>query len=197
MNELTEREQQIQDFIREFVNEKGYPPSVREICKAVGLSSTATVHGYLTRLEKKGVLHRDSLLPRAISLKEPKQNVNAVPLLGRIAAGEPITAIEYKEDVVYLSEELTGNGEFFLLKLRGDSMIEAGILDGDMVVVRKQPTAENGDIVAALLEDEATIKRFFKENGNIRLQPENRLMKPIIVNNIVILGKVISLIRRY
>jgi len=195
--ELTKREKQVLDYIQDFINKKAYPPSVREIGKAVGLSSTSTVHGYLERLEKKGFLRRDNLKPRAIAVNTTNSNLRPVPVLGRIAAGEPITAVEYRDNVIFLPEDFTGHGEFFVLEIHGRSMINVGIMDGDLVVVRKQATAENGDIVAALIDDEATIKRFYKENGHFRLQPENDTMQPIIVNDVTILGKAVSLIRKY
>jgi len=197
MQELTKRERQILDCIRKFAEEKGYPPSVREIGKAVGLSSTSTVHAYLHRLEKKGVLRRNKSTPRAITVNVPRPDVVFVPVLGRIAAGSPVPAIENCEDVAALPADFAGSVELFALRVRGNSMVDVGIFDGDIVVVRKQPTAENGDIVAALIGDEATVKRFFREDGHIRLQPENRVMQPIITDEATILGKVISLIRKY
>lgn len=194
MPELTKREEQILKYIQTFTEEKGYPPTVREIGKAVGLSSTATVHAYLHRLEQKGALRRGNSLPRAISVKP---GVVSVPVLGKIAAGMPLPAVEYQQDILTLPADLAGNGELFALRVHGNSMIDAGIFDGDIVVVRKQSTAENGDIVAALIEDEATVKRFFREDGHIRLQPENRVMQPIITDEATILGKVVSLMRKY
>jgi len=197
VEELTKREKQVLDYIQDFISEKAYPPSVREIGKAAGLHSTSTVHGYLNRLERKGFLRRDKLKPRAMALNTTNANLRAVPVLGRIAAGEPITAVEYRDNVIFLPEDFTGHGEFFILEIHGRSMINAGMMDGDLVVIRKQATAENGDIVAALIDDEATIKRFFKENGHFRLQPENDAMQPIIVEEVIILGKAVSLIRKY
>ncbi|HHW43137.1 transcriptional repressor LexA [Desulfofundulus thermobenzoicus] len=198
---LTPREETILAVIRENVRLKGYPPSVREIGEVVGLKSSSTVHSYLKRLEKKGLLRRDPTKPRALELLERTTNMQPsmrmVPLLGRVAAGEPILAVENREELIPLPVSFTGEGEFFMLKVRGDSMIEAGILDGDMVVVRRQPAADNGDIVVALLEDEATVKRFFRENDHVRLQPENRTMSPIRVKNPVILGKVVGLLRKF
>lgn len=199
MSTLTEREQQILNCIKSMVNKKGYPPSVREIGQAVGLNSTATVHSYLKRLECKGRLRRDPEKPRAIEILGTPKNpdLTIVPVLGQIAAGTPILAVENQEGTIILPAEMIGHGDFFALKVRGGSMIEAGILDGDLVIVRRQPAAENGDIVAVLLEDEATVKRFYKENSCIRLQPENKAMKPILVKEANILGKVVSLIRNY
>lgn len=196
--ELTRREAQILEYIKEHVREKGYPPAVREIGRAVGLSSTSTVHSYLRRLEQKGYLRRDPTLPRALVVtEEAEERLVSVPLLGRVAAGTPVLAEENWEDVLLLPASLLGSGEFFALRVRGDSMVGAGILEGDVVVVRRQPTAENGDIVVALVDGEATVKRFFRENGHIRLQPENRTMEPIITDSAEILGKVVSLLRKY
>lgn len=187
-------------FIKSEVQSRGYPPSVREICEAVGLKSTSTVHGHLTRLEKKGLLHRDSMKPRAIEvLGDPAFDRSAtisVPVLGRVAAGDPITAIEDAQSHLMLPTELIGSGEHFILTVQGSSMINIGIHNGDYVVVRKQQSAENGEIVVAMVEDEATVKRFYKENGHFRLQPENDMMEPIIVEDCVILGKVTALLRK-
>ncbi len=199
-NALTPRERLILDVIKDNIRSKGYPPSVREIGHMAGLKSTSTVHSYLKRLEEKGLLRRDPTKPRALELLErtlpPNQPVRLVPLLGRVAAGEPILAVENQEDVFPLPASFTGEGEFFMLRVRGDSMVEAGILDGDLVVVRRQPSADNGDIVVALLEDEATVKRFFRETDHIRLQPENKTMSPVRVQNPIILGKVVGLLRK-
>ncbi|MCL6449652.1 MAG: transcriptional repressor LexA [Armatimonadetes bacterium] len=196
MAELTKREQQVLEYIQKAVAEKGYPPSVREIGEAVGLTSTSTVHSYLIRLEKKGCLRRGGSIPRAITINK-RPDILTISILGQIVAGEPALASENQEDVIALPADLTGYGELFALRVRGNSMVDAGIFDGDIVVVRKQPTAENGDIVVALIEDEATVKRFFKEDGHIRLQPENRAMQPIITDEAVILGRVVSLVRKY
>lgn len=201
-SKLTPREEQILEAIKKIVRGKGYPPSVREIGQFVGLSSSSTVHGYLQRLEKKGFLHRDSSKPRALELLDNTSgfrsvDVHFVPLLGRVAAGVPLLAVENQEGVLPLPADFTGHGEFFLLKVRGDSMTDAGILDGDLVVVRHQPTADNGDIVVALLGDEVTVKRFFREHDQIRLQPENSSQLPIIVKEVVILGKVTALLRKF
>lgn len=199
---LTPREQQILFTIKKALQAKGYPPSVREIGKAVGLNSTSTVHNYLKRLEKKGLLHRDPSKPRALEVfldeeKLEKSKMKELPVLGRVAAGVPLLAVENREGEILLPEEFTGHGDFFVLRVRGDSMVEAGIFDGDLVVVRQQPTAENGDIVVALIDDEATVKRFYRENDHVRLQPENRTMQPIIARNVVILGKVTALLRKF
>ena len=186
--------------IKQEIQEKGYPPSVREICEAVGLKSTSTVHGHLTRLEKKGLLHRDTMKPRAIEVLGDRafdrHAAVSVPLVGNVAAGIPITAQEELGEQMMLPTELVGEGQHFMLTVRGTSMINAGIHDGDFVVVRKQPTAVNGEIVVAMVDDEATVKRFYRENGHFRLQPENDVMDPIVVENVTILGKVVALLRR-
>lgn len=197
--ELTSKQAEILKVIKDNIRQKGYPPSVREIGQAVGLSSSSTVHGYLRKLEKMGYLRRDPTKPRAIEVLESEDEmvecVN-VPLLGRVAAGLPLLAVENKEDMFPLPAHFTGTGEFFMLKVQGESMIEAGILNGDMVVVRQQHDAENGDIVVALLEEEATVKRFYKEKDRVRLQPENRAMEPIYTKELQVLGKVIGLVRK-
>lgn len=186
-------------YIEKATLQKGYPPSVREICEAIGLKSTSTVHGHLIRLEKKGLLYRDSMKPRAISVPADHQayrtDMVTVPVVGRVTAGMPILATENIEDYISLPQSMLGSGEHYILSVRGESMINAGILDGDYVVVRKQNTAYNGDIVIAMIEDEATCKRYYKENGGFRLQPENPTMDPIIVPDLTILGKVVSLYR--
>ena len=201
LSQLTSREQQILDVIKKIIQIKGYPPSVREIGQLVGLNSSSTVHGYLQRLEQKGFLHRDSNKPRALELMgDPSgfQNINVhyVPVLGRVPAGDPFLAIENPEEVMPVPVDLTGQGEFFLLRVHGESMIKSGILDGDLVVVRRQQTADNGDIIVALLGEEVTVKRFFLEEDHVRLQPENDLLSPIIVKDINILGKVTALLRK-
>lgn len=190
----------ILEFIQQATREKGYPPSVREICNATGLKSTSTVHGHLLRLQKKGLLNRDSMKPRAITLpSEHPDRADAVfvPVVGCVTAGVPILASENIEDYIPLPPSLLGEGEHYVLRVRGESMMEAGILNNDYVVVRKQPTAYNGDIVVAMIDDEATVKRYYKENGMFRLQPENRSMQPIWTTNLTILGKVISLYRLF
>lgn len=196
-------QKKILEYIESEIRTRGYAPSVREIGEAVGLKSTSTVHGHLTRLEKKGLLHRDAMKPRAMglsaneSVRRDARGVQSVPVVGRVAAGSPILAEQNVEEEIELPEEFVGDGEHFILKVRGSSMIQAGILDNDYIVVRRQPNANNGDIVVALVEDEATVKRFFKENGVFRLQPENDSMAPIIVREVTILGKVVSLLRRF
>lgn len=204
MTKLSKRQQDILDFIKGEVKKKGYPPSVREIGEAVGLASSSTVHGHLARLESKGLIRRDPTKPRAIEILEidentiiPRNSVVNVPVVGKVTAGLPITAIENVEEYFPLPERLAPADEHvFMLEIMGNSMIEAGILDGDYVIVRQQSTANNGDIVVAMTEeDEATCKRFFKEKDYIRLQPENSAMAPIILNNVSILGKVIGVYR--
>lgn len=205
MTKLSKRQQDILDFIKEEVRQKGYPPSVREIGEAVGLASSSTVHGHLSRLESKGLIRRDPTKPRAIeilNLEEanhiPKVNVVNVPLLGKVTAGMPITAIENIEEYFPLPESMVPHDDHvFMLEIMGESMIEAGIHDGDYVIVKQQSSANNGDIVVAMTEDdEATVKRFFKEPDYIRLQPENSNMEPIILRDVSILGKVIGLYRQ-
>ncbi|AKS38277.1 XRE family transcriptional regulator [Anoxybacillus gonensis] len=202
MAKLSKRQQQILDFIKQEVRTKGYPPSVREIGEAVGLASSSTVHGHLARLESKGFIRRDPTKPRAIEILDeyesiPKTNVINVPIVGKVTAGQPITAIENIEEYFPLPERFVSpDDQVFMLQIVGESMIEAGILDGDYVIVRQQQTANNGDIVVAMTEEnEATVKRFFKEKDHIRLQPENSSMEPIIVSNAMILGKVIGVYR--
>lgn len=212
MKPLSKRQQAILDFIRREVREKGYPPSVREIGEAVGLASSSTVHGHLERLEKKGFIRRDPTKPRAIELlmdhsdsNRNVQNVSAsleydvhiarIPVVGKVTAGEPITAVENIEDYFVLPEHMV-SGDVFMLRVQGDSMINAGIMDGDYVIVKQQPVANNGEIVVAMTEDdEATVKRFYKERDHIRLQPENDALSPMILNNVTILGKVIGVYR--
>ena len=197
--DLTERQNDILCFIKHEVKTKGYPPSVREICKAVGLNSTSTVHSHLTTLEKKGNIRKYPTKPRAIELLDSDYNLKEmvdVPLIGNVTAGEPILAIENIEDTVTLPLDFVRYDNVFMLSIKGNSMINAGILDNDMVLVKKQDYASNGDIVVALLGDEATVKRFFKEKDYIRLQPENPYLDPIIVNDVKIIGKVIGLLRK-
>lgn len=193
-------QEKILAYIQSAIQNQGYAPSVREIGEAVGLKSTSTVHGHLTRLEKKGLLYRDAMKPRAMGISAEKteyaEEVCRLPVVGRVAAGHPILAEESIEDILPLPYDFVGEGEHFILRVRGDSMIQAGILCNDYIVVRKQPDANNGEIVVALIDDEATVKRFYKENGHFRLQPENDSMPPIIVPSVVILGKVISLLRK-
>jgi repressor LexA len=201
---MSNRQAAILEFIKSKVREKGYPPSVREIGEAVGLASSSTVHGHLDRLEKKGLIRRDPTKPRAIEIldvdNEPAPavvpSVRHVPLVGKVTAGAPITATENIEEYIPLPAQMVGDQPVFMLSVRGDSMIEAGIHDGDYVIVRQQQTADNGDIVVAMTEDdEATVKTFYKERDHIRLQPENSAMEPIRLKKVSILGKVIGLLR--
>ncbi|MFO7296680.1 MAG: transcriptional repressor LexA [Caldicoprobacter sp.] len=193
---ITEKQQKVLEFIKKELKTKGYPPSVREICEGLGIKSTSTVHGYLERLEKNGFIRREPTKPRAIEvLEDTTKEVVNVPIVGQVTAGKPILAVENIEDTFPLPAEKLPNSYVFMLKVKGDSMIEAGIFDGDYVIVKQQPTAENGDIVVALIGDEATVKRFYREKDHIRLQPENRYMDPILVRELTILGKVIGVIR--
>lgn len=191
------RQEEILKYIQKSMDERGYPPSVREIGEAVGLKSSSTVHAHLVHLEKKGYIRRNPTKPRAIELVGASSSVVRVPVVGRVAAGEPILAVENIEDTFPLPANfLKSSDNVFMLTIRGDSMINAGILDGDYIIVRQQNTAENGDIVVALLGDNATVKRFFKEDDCIRLQPENDALDPIRTKNVTILGKVIGVFRR-
>jgi len=201
--DLTEQQKKILDYIKNEVNFKGYPPSVREICLAVGLKSTSTVHGHLAKLEKNGFIRRDPTKPRAIELldhsdidKNYFKSIAQIPMVGKVTAGDPILAVENIEDYFPVPKEFVDESNHFILTIKGDSMINAGILDGDYVLVKQQNTANNGDIVVAMLEDEATVKRFYKEKGYFRLQPENLNMDPIISKNIQILGKVKGVFRK-
>ncbi|NTW27836.1 MAG: transcriptional repressor LexA [Nitrospirae bacterium] len=201
--ELSKRQQQIIDFIRSEIHRCGYPPSVREIGEAVGLSSSSTVHSHLASLEAKGFIRRDPSKPRALEVldfRETERGIDAsairmVPVLGQVAAGQPIMAAENIEQTMPLPAEMVGDSTF-ILRVRGDSMIEAGILNGDFVVVRQQTTANNGDIVVAMIDDEATVKTFYKEADRVRLQPQNSTMEPIYTRDIMLLGKVVALLRR-
>ena len=211
-NELNKREKAILKFIEEQVDQNGYPPSVREIGKAVDLSSTATVHGYLSSLEKKGYIKKESQKGRTLKLLKGGKTNNQVkmnefesysskemvdvPLVGKITAGEPILAVENITDSFPVPLDFTGVGDVFMLTVRGESMIEAGILSGDYILVKKQNVASNGEIVVALIGDEATVKTFYKEKDHIRLQPENSTMDPIIVPTCEILGKVVGVFRK-
>lgn len=201
VNIKSKKQAEIYEFIKNQVSTKGYPPSVREICEAVNLSSTSTVHGHLTRLEKKGLIRRDSTKPRAIELlQEPhmKKEMIDIPIVGKVTAGIPILAEERIEDYLTLPLDfVNSSNELFILKVQGDSMIEAGIHDRDLAIIEQTSTASNGDIVVALIGNEATIKRFFKEKGHIRLQPENSTMDPIIVPDCKILGKLSGIYRKY
>ena len=198
---LTTRQKQILEYIRECVHKYGYPPSVREICKEVGLSSTSTVHGYLNRLEEQGFIRRDPSKNRTIELLDEgswrSKKIIPMPLVGQVRAGAPVLAEECVEDVYPFSADFIGDDDCFLLTVKGDSMKNAGIYEGDMLVVRQQNKAENGEIVVALIDDEATVKRYFLEDTAVRLQPENDEYEPIYTRNCKILGKVVGLFRRY
>lgn len=203
MPKLSSRQEAILEYIKREVKLKGYPPSVREIGEAVGLASSSTVHGHLARLEKKGLIRRDPTKPRAIEILDEDQIADeeeirtaCIPVVGKVTAGMPITAVENVEEFFVLPENVVGNDTVFMLRVVGESMIDAGILDGDFVIVRQQQVANNGDIVVAMTEeDEATVKRFFKEKNHFRLQPENSTMEPILLPNVTILGKVIGVYR--
>jgi repressor LexA len=203
MTDLSVKQQQILEFIKKEVRDKGYPPSVREICEAIGLKSTSTVHGHLSRLEKKGYIRRDPTKPRAIEvlnlepIAEYTQELVHIPIVGTITAGTPILAVENIEDTFPLPVQYVNNDDMFMLKVRGESMIEAGIFDKDLILVRQQQVAQNGDIVVALIEDYATVKKFYKEKDHIRLQPANSTMTPIIVQDCSVLGKVVGLFRKF
>ncbi|MGN0171412.1 MAG: transcriptional repressor LexA [Acutalibacteraceae bacterium] len=194
MKPLNEKQQKILTFLRERAQD-GLPPTVREICAASGIKSTSTVHAYLKMLENEGYISRQSGLNRAIRL--PGENVTRVPLVGRVAAGLPILAAENVEDYVPYSGGAYPASELFALRVQGQSMINAGILDHDVVIVHRTPVAQNGDIVVALIGDEATVKRIYMENGHIRLQPENDAFEPIIVDEVTVLGRVVSLLRYF
>ena len=211
---VTKRQQAVLDCIEDCIREKGYGPTVREVCYALGLSSPSTVHVHLKALEEKGLIKRDPLKSRSISLTYPLEGSSVqassvpdvvqpsfskivnVPLVGDVAAGVPILAEENITDTISLPTDIVGDAPSFLLSVRGESMIEAGINDGDYVVVKEQPVANNGDIVVAIIDDGATVKRFYKEKDHIRLQPENSSMDPIITTNCSIAGKVVAVFRR-
>lgn len=208
---ITKRQQQIYDFIRSYQQDKGYPPSVREMAAAVGLSSPSTVHAHLNALEDHGLIKRDKTKPRALELfnqdgtpanvanvdHNPARGTVSLPLVGRVAAGLPILAEQNVEDTFTLPTEIATDSCSFVLEVHGDSMINAGIFNGDYIIVREQPSAMNGEIVVAMIDGEATVKTFYKERGRVRLQPENDAMEPIYAANPTILGKVVALMRRF
>lgn len=200
--ELTNRQREILQYIVRHTQLQGYPPTVREIGDAVGLSSSSTVHAHLKGLEHAGLIKRDAVLTRAIrvvtgAFEAPKaKQVANLPVVGHVAAGRPILAYENVEDTLPVPGEFLAGGDGFMLRVKGESMIEDGIMDGDYVIVRKQESAENGDTVVALVEDEATVKHIFKEKGRIRLQPANSSMEPMFFDNVEVIGKVVGLIRR-
>ncbi|HEV2753792.1 MAG TPA: transcriptional repressor LexA [Solirubrobacteraceae bacterium] len=200
--DLTKRQQEIFDFIKRYSAKYGYPPTVRDIGKAVGLASSSTVHAHLANLERLGLLRRDPSKPRAIELldravAEVKSLVapSGLPLVGSVAAGQPVLAEENIEDYIEVPEELGGGEGEFILRVRGESMREAGILEGDYVVVRRQETATDGDVVVAMVGEEATVKTFFRESDHVRLQPQNAAMEPIRSKEVVVLGRVVGLFR--
>ena len=197
---ITDKQREILEYIKEMILKKGYPPAVREICEAVHLKSTSSVHSHLESLEKNGYIRRDPTKPRTIEILDDdfaltRRELVNVPVIGTVAAGVPILAEQNIEDYLPIPAEILPNKEVFMLKVKGNSMIEAGIYNGDKVIVAKQPNAENGDKVVALVDDSATVKTFYKENGHFRLQPENSSMDPIILDQVEILGKVIGLFR--
>lgn len=198
---ITAKQKEILDFIKNEILNKGYPPSVRDICEAVRLKSTSSVHAHLETLEKNGYIRRDPTKPRAIEIIDDNFNLTRrevvnVPLVGTVAAGQPLLAVENVDSYFPIPAEYLPNKQTFMLKVKGDSMIKAGILNGDDVIVVEQNTARDGDIVVAMIEDSATVKTFYREDGYIRLQPENDTMDPIIVeDNLTILGKVIGVMR--
>jgi len=202
-----DKKKKILDFVNRYLIEKGFPPSVREICQAVGFKSTSTVHAYLKKLEEEGSISKDATKPRALKVLDDNvknlegyisnQEIDNIPIIGKITAGAPILAVENIEDTFPVPVQYLENATTFMLKVKGDSMINAGILDGDFIIVKQQNTANNGDIVVALIEDEATVKTFYKEKDHYRLQPENPDYDPIIVKELNILGKVIGLFRKY
>ena len=197
---IAKKQTEILDYIKLQILNKGYPPSVRDICEAVNLKSTSSVHAHLETLEKNGYIRRDPTKPRAIEIIDDNFNLTRrevvnVPLVGKVAAGEPLLAVENVVSYFPIPAEYMPNQELFMLTVKGDSMINVGIFNGDNIIVSKQNSAHNGEIIVALVDDSATVKRFYKEDGHIRLQPENDTMEPIIVSDCEILGKVIGLVR--
>ena len=199
---ISSKQREILEYIKQEILNKGYPPAVREICEAVHLKSTSSVHSHLETLEKNGYIRRDPTKPRAIEIIDdnfnlPRREVVNVPIIGQVAAGQPLLAVENIENYFPIPTEFMPNAETFMLKVKGDSMINAGIFNGDKILVQKQSDAQNGDIVVALVDDSATVKTFYKEDGHFRLQPENDTMDPIIVNECSILGKVFGVFRMF
>jgi len=197
---ITKKQTEILEYIKSQILNKGYPPSVRDICTAVNLKSTSSVHAHLETLEKNGYIRRDPTKPRAIEIIDDNFNLTRrevvnVPLIGQVAAGQPLLAVENITSYFPIPAEFIPKEEVFMLNVKGESMVNAGIYDGDQIIVKQQSTASNGEIVVALVDDSATVKRFYKKNGHIRLQPENDFMEPIIVDSCEIIGKVIGLIR--
>ncbi|MCR5268364.1 MAG: transcriptional repressor LexA [Lachnospiraceae bacterium] len=199
---ISVKQQEILEYIKEEILKKGYPPTVRDICEAVGLSSTSSVHSHLATLEKNGYIRRDPTKPRAIEIIDDsfqlvRHEMTSIPVVGTVAAGTPILAQQNIDSYFPLPVEYAPNAQSFILKVKGDSMINAGIFDGDMIFVEQCNTARNGDIVVALVDDSATVKTFYKENGHIRLQPENDSMEPFILDTVTILGKVYGVMRLF
>lgn len=197
---ISDKQREILEYIKAEILNKGYPPAVREICEAVKLKSTSSVHAHLETLEKNGYIRRDPTKPRAIEIVDENFNLTRremvnVPIVGRVAAGEPILAVENIENYFPIPAEFMPNEQTFILQVQGESMVNAGILDGDYLLVEQQTTANDGDMVVALVDDSATVKTFYKENGYYRLQPENDFMEPIIVSDVIIMGKVIGTFR--
>lgn len=197
---LTDKQKEILEYIKQSILQKGYPPAVREICAAVHLKSTSSVHAQLSTLEKNGYIRRDPTKPRAIEIIDDEFNLSRremvqVPVLGRVAAGEPLLAVDQIQDYFPFPAEMMPREETFIVTVKGDSMINMGIYEGDKLVVEKASTARNGEVVIALIDDSATVKRFYKEDGHYRLQPENDQMDPIITDHCIVLGKVIGLLR--
>lgn len=197
---ITAKQQEILDYLKSQVMKRGFPPAVREICEAVHLKSTSSVHAHLETLEKNGYIRKDPSKPRAIEIiddifQTTRKEMTNIPILGTVTAGEPILAVENIEGYFPVSMEYMPNTELFMLRVKGESMINAGILDGDLVIVAKQSVANNGDYVVALLDDSATVKTFYKEKDHIRLQPENDFMEPILVDSVTILGKLVGVFR--
>ncbi|OOM80709.1 transcriptional repressor LexA [Clostridium sp. BL-8] len=201
MSDEKDKQSEIYEFLKTYTESKGYPPSVREICEAVSLRSTSTVHGHLKRLERKGMIKRDPSKPRALEIAElsvPKREMINIPILGKITAGLPILATENIEDTFTLPlDYIKHDNELFMLRVSGKSMINAGINDNDLAIIESAQNAKNGDIVVALIDDSATIKRFYKEKDHIRLQPENDAMDPIIVDDCKVLGKLVGIFRSF
>lgn len=199
---ITPKQQEILEYLKNEIMNRGYPPAVREICEAVKLKSTSSVHSHLETLERNGYIHRDPSKPRAIEIVDDSFNLTRrelvnVPLIGTISAGQPVLAVENIEGYFPIPTEYMPNSETFMLRVKGESMINAGIFDGDQIIIQKQSVAQNGDFVVAMLEDSVTVKTFYKEEDHIRLQPENDFMDPIIVSDVQILGKVIGLFRMF
>ena len=200
MDDLTRRQKEVLEYLRSYIHQNGYAPCVRDICSALDLKSTSTAHAHLTKLEKKGYITRDPAKPRTIMVtgdRSATERLVSVPVVGKVAAGIPITAVENIEEYISLPYSLLGSDEVFILNVSGDSMMNAGILDHDKIIAQRQDYAQNGDIVVALLDDEATVKRFFVEDGRVRLQPENDNFTPIYSRNVDVLGKVIGVLRMF